>query len=142
MTPVEAMQRAANLFVTKSQDYQNPNSRVKHADYYPRGCATILDIIQGKVLRMYSILEGIESNPNYKPNHESLEDSAIDLINYAAFFASYLSGGLVGQDKKRDLLNRELPIKKEVDWNGYVDVNDLPKGSVDINDLIEQDYAE
>ena len=132
MTPNEALNKAAELFASKSQDYQNPASKIKHADYYPRGCATILDIIHGKVLRMYSILEGMELDLDYKPNHESLEDSAIDLINYAAFFASYLTGGLVGQDKTRDLLNRELPIKEEFDPNGYVD----------INDIIVQDYAD
>lgn len=108
MTPLKAMEKAARLFQTKSEDYQNPASRIKHADYYPRGCATILDIIQGKVLRMYSILEGMESDPNYKPNHESLEDSAIDLINYAAFFAAYLDGDLVGQEPDRDFLNRKI----------------------------------
>ena len=34
------LQRCAEIQVKKSNDYQNPNSRVKQADYYPRGCAT------------------------------------------------------------------------------------------------------
>ena len=45
-------------------------------------------------------------DPNYKPNFESLEDSCIDLINYASFFASYMQGKMEGQTPDRDFLNR------------------------------------
>ena len=31
------LKKAAEIQVKKGNDYQNPNSRVKQADYYPRG---------------------------------------------------------------------------------------------------------
>lgn len=105
------LQRAAEVQQKKGNDYQNPNSRVKQAMYYPRGCATILDTMQGKILRMQSVLEAMELDPNYEPNFESLEDSCVDLINYASFFAAYMNGGIDGQSPDRDFLNRPTKVK-------------------------------
>ena len=106
------LQRCAEIQDKKSNDYQNPNSRVKQADYYPRGCATLLDTMYAKVLRMQSVLEAMEHDPNYEQNFESLEDSCVDLANYASFFAAYINQGIEGQDGTRDMLNR--PAKFEV----------------------------
>lgn len=105
MNPINVLEKAKDIQIKKGNDYQNPNSIVRQADYYPRGCSTILDIMQGKVLRMRSVLEAMESK-NYKPNFESLEDSAIDLINYASFFVAYIHGNIDGQDPNRDILNK------------------------------------
>ena len=58
--------------------------------YYPRGVATILDIVWAKVLRMYSVVEGMENDPSYNPNFESLEDSLTDMAVYCAMFSAYL----------------------------------------------------
>jgi hypothetical protein len=74
--------------------------------YYPRGCATITDIMLGKVLRIQSVLEAMEQDPSYTPNFESLEDSCVDLINYSSFFVAYMKGGIEGQDPNNDFLNR------------------------------------
>ena len=41
-----------------------------------------------------------------KSNFESLDDSCIDIINYASFFVSYSRGTMDGQDPARDFLNR------------------------------------
>lgn len=95
---------AAELQMKKSQDYQNPLSRVKQVYHYPRGVNTIIDIVQGKVLRMYSVLETMEQGG--KINFESVEDSAIDAINYLSFMVSYLRGTMDGQDPERDIFNR------------------------------------
>jgi hypothetical protein len=103
---LKVLQQAAELQTKKSNDYQNPNSRIRQADYYPRGFATILDTMYAKVLRMQSVLEAMESDPDYNPNFESLEDSCVDLINYASFGVSYIRGGIDGQDTDRDFLNR------------------------------------
>jgi hypothetical protein len=103
---IKVLQEAAQLQLKKSNDYQNPNSRIKQADYYPRGFATILDVMYAKVLRMQSVLEAMENDPNYEPNFESLEDSCIDLINYGSFGAAYIRGGIDGQQPNRDFLNR------------------------------------
>lgn len=103
---IKVLQECAELQLKKSNDYQNPNSRIKQADYYPRGIASILDIINAKTLRMWSVLEAMENDPNYRPNYESLEDSAKDLINYASFLCAYLRGKIDGQDPTKDFLNR------------------------------------
>ena len=86
---IKVLQECAELQIKKSQDYNNPDSRIHQNMYYPRGVATILDIVWAKVLRMYSVVEGMESDPTYKPNFESLEDSAKDLINYSSFIVAY-----------------------------------------------------
>ena len=107
-TPIDVLDEAIEIQIKKGNDYQNPNSNIKQSDYYPRGCSTILDIMTGKILRMRSVIEAMESDPNYEPNFESLEDSAVDLINYSSFFASYINSGIDGQDPGRDFLNRKI----------------------------------
>ena len=107
---LKVLHEAAEVQQKKSNDYQNDKSRIRQAMYYPRGCASILDTMNGKVLRMQSVLEAMELDPNYEPNFESLEDSCIDIINYASFFAAYMRGGIDGQREDHDFLNR--PIRK------------------------------
>jgi hypothetical protein len=105
---LKVLQECAELQTKKSNDYQNPNSNIRQADYYPRGVASLLDIVHAKTLRMFSVLEAMENDPKYKPNFESLEDSAKDLINYGSFIAAYIRGGIDGQDPDRDFLNRRI----------------------------------
>jgi len=112
-TPIDILNEAKDIQIKKGNDYQNPNSIIRQSDYYPRGCSTILDIMTGKVLRMRSVIEAMENDPNYNPNFESLEDSAIDLINYSSFFASYINSGIDGQDTSRDFLNRKIDYETE-----------------------------
>lgn len=95
---------AAELQERKGRDYQNPLSRVRQADHYPRGVYTILDTVNGKILRMYSVLETMEQGGNI--NFESVEDSAIDAINYLSFIVAYLRGDIDGQDPEHDIFNR------------------------------------
>ena len=73
---VHVLRECIDLQNKKANDYQNPNSTIKQADYYPSGCLTILEIIHAKVLRMRSVMEAMQNDPNYKPNFESLEDLA------------------------------------------------------------------
>lgn len=118
---LRVLQECAELQTKKSNDYQNPNSRIVQADYYPRGVNSILDVIHGKVLRAQSVIEAMENDPNYTPNFESLEDSFKDMINYASFAVAYCRGKIQGQDPKRDFLNR--PIKIDGSKIGGVDNN-------------------
>lgn len=97
---------AAELQERKGQDYQNPLSRVRQADHYPRGVYTILDTINGKMLRMYSVLETMEQGGNV--NFESVEDSAVDMINYASFLVAYMRGDIDGQEPGKDIFNRRM----------------------------------
>ena len=106
MKPLNILKNAADLIVKKGNDYQNPKSMIKQADYYPNGAQTILDIMTGKVNRMHSVLDAMKDDDNYVENFESLHDSAIDLINYAAFFSAYLDYDIDGQNPERDIFNR------------------------------------
>ena len=103
---IKILEEAADLQRKKGEDYNNKVSHIKQADYYPRGVMTILDIIYAKVLRMYSVLETMEAGG--KVNFESVEDSGIDLINYASFLVAYMRGEIDGQNKNRDIFNMEL----------------------------------
>lgn len=104
---VNVLQECIDLQKKKSRDYQNPNSKIKQADYYPSGCLTILEIMHAKMLRMRSVMEAMQNDPSYAQNFESLEDSAKDLINYASFFVSYSRGKVDGQEPDRDFMNRQ-----------------------------------
>jgi hypothetical protein len=101
---LKVLQECAELQQRKSKDYQNEKSRIRQADHYPRGCATILDMVHQKITRIYSVMEAMEAGET--ANFESLEDSAKDAINYLSFFVSYSRGKMEGQDSKRDLVNR------------------------------------
>lgn len=101
---VKVLKEAIDLQIKKSLDYQNPLSRVRQADHYPRGVYTILDTVNGKILRMYSVLETMEAGG--KINFESVEDSAIDAINYLSFIVAYLRGDIDGQTPDKDIFNR------------------------------------
>ncbi len=130
---LKVLQECADLQLKKANDYQNPNSNIKQADYYPRGVSSLLDIVHAKTLRMMSVVEAMENDPNYSPNFESLEDSAKDLINYGSFIAAYIRGGIDGQGTDRDFLNRKLGINRveEVD---EIRVSGVPY-SVKLNDF-------
>lgn len=98
---------AAAIQEKKGQDYQNPLSRVRQVDHYPRGVNTILDTVNGKMLRMYSVLETMEAGG--KVNFESVEDSALDAINYLSFIVAYMRGEIDGQVEGKDIFNRKMP---------------------------------
>ena len=108
---LKVLQECAELQQRKSRDYQNDNSRIQQADYYPRGVASLMDIINTKTLRLWSVIEAMESDPEYEPNFESLEDSCVDITNYASFFAAYMNGAIDGQTGDRDFLNRPIAPK-------------------------------
>ena len=97
---------AAEIQEKKGQDYNNTVSRVQQADYYVHGVWSILDTINGKYLRMVSVLETMEAGG--KVNYESVEDSALDLINYTSFLAAYMRGEVPGQRPDRDIFNEPV----------------------------------
>ncbi len=98
---VKVLQECAELQTKKSQDYQNEQSNIVQAMHYRRGVDSIHDIIQGKCYRAQSLLESGSS-----PNHESLEDTYKDMINYASFAVSYMRGKMEGQHPDRDMFNK------------------------------------
>ena len=96
------------LQAKKGNDYQNAASTIRQADYYPSGVKTIYEIMHAKMLRIRSLIDVYEQNPNQAPNFESIEDSFKDLINYTSFAASYAKGEIDGQREGFDMLNREI----------------------------------
>jgi len=104
---IKILSECSDIQLKKSKDYQNPNSRIKQADYYPRGVMSIMELINTKTIRLWSLIEAMENDPSYEPNFESIEDSLKDLINYASFAVAYSRGKIEGQDPNRDFLNRE-----------------------------------
>jgi hypothetical protein len=105
---VKVLRECIDLQCKKSQDYQNPNSKIKQADYYPNGILTLLDIVHAKKLRMESVIAAMQNDPSYNPNFESIEDSAKDMINYCSFIVSYCRGKMDGQNEDHDFLNRPI----------------------------------
>jgi hypothetical protein len=105
--PVQVLNECIGIQERKSMDYQNPNSNVKQADYYPSGIKTIYEIVLAKTLRMKSLIEQYELNADVQPKNESIEDSAMDAINYLSFLVAYIRGEIAGQDTSRDILNRK-----------------------------------
>lgn len=87
-----------DLLETKSADYQNEKSSVRQADYFPRGLESIHDELHKKMLRLRSLLDARREGDT-QPTHESLEDNAKDLINYAAIFVAYARGQVDGQER-------------------------------------------
>ena len=108
---IKVLQECAEIQDKKSRDYQNENSRIRQADYYPRGILSIMELINTKTIRLWSVLEAMENDPNYEPNFESIEDSLKDLINYSSFAVAYSRGKIDGQTEDRDFLNRKLELK-------------------------------
>ena len=103
---IKVLDECKELQLKKAEDYQNPNSNIKQADYYPNGCASIFDMMNTKMLRLRSVIETLQYNPQHKQNFESIEDSAKDVINYASFFVEFYRGKMQGQDTNKDILNR------------------------------------
>jgi len=106
---VAALYECIELQEKKSNDYQNPNSRIRQADYFPNGIQSIHDICNIKMLRLQSVMEAMQS-PDFEPNFESLEDSAKDLINYASFMVAYMRQEMDGQTPGHDFLNRPVEV--------------------------------
>lgn len=104
---IKVLEECQELQLKKGRDYHNPNSSVKQADYYPRGIATLLDIITAKQLRIRSVMEAMEYDDSYNPNFESLEDSFKDMINYCSFAVTYLRGTMEGQNPDNNFLNKK-----------------------------------
>lgn len=102
---IRVLEECATVQKKKGSDYQNPASNVRQAMHYRRGIDSIHDLLQGKLYRAQSLLEAAHL-PNQSPNFESIEDTYMDLINYASFAVEYLRGKMDGQDENRDIFNR------------------------------------
>jgi hypothetical protein len=110
---VKVLRECVELQLKKGNDYQNPYSSIQQADYYPNGVSTLLDIVWAKMLRIRSVIEAMQHDPDYSPNFESIEDSFKDTINYCSFAVEYSRGCMQGQKPDRDFLNRKSGLQNE-----------------------------
>lgn len=108
---VKVLLDTARLISMKAKDY---NATIPQSEYYPRGLWTILDVIHAKVTRARSVLGAMEQDPSYGTNFESLKDTMYDLTAYGAFGASWVEGGIPGQDLEECGLTSNRPIEYPV----------------------------
>jgi hypothetical protein len=86
-----ALARAALLLIKKSQDYNSEQSSKKpeeidRRNYFPLGEASYAQMIHTKSSRFVALTKKIMDKK--EPNFEGLVDTALDLINYAAFYVA------------------------------------------------------
>lgn len=82
LTAIDILQSAIELKQRKSKDYQG--NQFTEEDYFPFGHHSYIHMLHTKMLRIRSVAD------QGRPNFESLEDSLIDLINYAAMYAAWV----------------------------------------------------
>jgi hypothetical protein len=119
---VNVLMECIDLQRRKSQDYQNPNSKIKQADYYRHGIDSIQELIWTKTLRLESLISAARESGD-QPNFEGLQDTYKDLINYASFAVSWLRGSIDGQGSV-DMFNRPMAIKAERPQDNSISTTD------------------
>ena len=82
VTATQILKEAAELKELKSKDYQG--GIWSEEDYFPFGKTSYIHMMWTKMLRIRNVAEKDDVN------FESLSDSLVDMINYAAMFAAYL----------------------------------------------------
>jgi hypothetical protein len=90
-----ALAKAALLCIQKSQDYNHGQSvdphEIDRTGYFPFGTVSYAQMLHTKVERFISLTRKNLSGGT--PNFEGLDDTALDIINYAGFFLA---------DKRKD----------------------------------------
>ena len=80
-----ALLEAAILMSKKAEDYNRSNTTYR--EYFPYGDKSYAQMIHMKAMRLVNLAEKDE-----KPNFESVQDSLLDIINYAAMWYSHHEG--------------------------------------------------
>jgi len=84
-----ALAEAALLCIRKSDDYNKPTENPHAVDrsiYFPFGAVSYAQMIHTKAQRFNSL--AIKELRGADVNYEGLRDTALDLINYAGFYAA------------------------------------------------------
>lgn len=90
---IEVLNECAELMRAKGEAY----NRIPQAQYYPDGVLSIWTLMHQKMTRIRSLMEHDGAN-----QFESMQDSAKDLINYAAFMVEFLEGKMDGQQSQHE----------------------------------------
>lgn len=92
-SPVAQLGIAGLLYLKKSADYNGDSKHYTLSNYFPFGTASYAQMIHTKSMRILSVAE---KELNQKTaNFESLQDSALDMINYAMFLADHCNKTVV-----------------------------------------------
>jgi hypothetical protein len=84
-----ALAEAALLVVKKSEDYNQGQNLDPHktdrTPYFPFGTVSYAQMLHTKSMRFNSL--AMKELSGEEPNFEGLRDTALDIINYAGFYA-------------------------------------------------------
>ena len=85
-----ALAEAALLCIRKSQDYNQGAAdmdphKIDRSSYFPFGAVSYAQMLHTKSQRFNSL--ALQEMRGQVPNFEGLRDTALDIINYAGFFA-------------------------------------------------------
>lgn len=78
------VREAIELLERKSKDYNR--GAISRERYFPHGLLSYHQMLHTKVLRLESLLQKPDSNPNF----ESIEDTLKDLLNYAIMTLQFI----------------------------------------------------
>lgn len=102
---LEFLDKAKETMLKKADDYNFPGSRVRSADYYPRGLDDLEHMLNVKFLRVQSIIDKMKSGSTL--NFEDLTQNLEDLVVFSAMMAEFSEGKMDGQDPSKDLFGRK-----------------------------------
>lgn len=86
-----ALAKATLLCIKKSQDYNQHSEdldphTINRDHYFPFGAVSYAQMLYTKALRFNSLV--LKEQRGAEANFEGLDDTALDIINYAGFFLS------------------------------------------------------
>ena len=87
VTAIDILQEAADLKAKKTKDYQG--GMWSESDYFPFGHESYMHMIHTKYLRMRNVMEAKDTH------FEALEETLLDMVNYAAMYAAAIRNGNV-----------------------------------------------
>lgn len=102
---ISFLQEAQTTMLKKADDYNFPGSRVKTADYYPRGLDDLEHMLNVKFLRIKSLVD--KTKAGVATNFEDIRQNLLDLCVFSALMAEFSEGKMDGQDPNKDLFGRE-----------------------------------
>lgn len=102
---LEVLEKAKETMLKKADDYNFPGSRVKSADYYPRGLDDLEHMLHIKMLRIMSIIDKMKLGVAIE--NESLGVTLEDLIVFSAMMVEFSEQQMDGQDLTKNLFGEE-----------------------------------
>ncbi len=93
-TAIQILKDAALLKEAKSKDYQG--GQFDEESYFPFGYESYMTMILTKITRIRSVAEREDKSDI---NFESMEDSLLDLINYASMMCAWVENNRMKENE-------------------------------------------